>query len=696
MAQRTRNAKLPDRRSAGRHERSPRGPRGSAFSAAACRTYATRWAIYALLILAVALVYGQTVTHDFVNMDDSTYVYTNQHVQAGLTSAEIVWAFTQAEVSGQWSPLTLLSLMADVQMVKPAGGPPDRFQLAAEMHAVNLALHAANSVLLFVILRAMTGCLWRSAFVAAVFAVHPLHVESIAWITERKDALSGLFGLLTVWAYVSYARRPSVSRYLLVFAALALGLMAKPMLMTWPFLLLLLDYWPLGRLAAGSHPEGTRRGATQKVPDNSLSPCSVLRAPSSLLPIHSSPRPVSWLILEKLPLLLIAAASATITLMAQKSSGSVVPLATVSIAARLARAAPLYVAYLGKTVLPVNLAAAYPDPPLQGPLPVLGAVALLALLSFGAALGARRGQPWLIVGWLWYLGTLFPAVGLVQAGVQVMADRFVYLPQIGLCVAFAWGVSDFVSGHCHVAVGLFWKVRRYSPARRPIAILSSIFLSCLAVVAWRQAAYWRNSETLWARTLACTSPNGLAHYNLGKALQDKNRKGDAFEQYRLAIADKPGYALAYNNLGELLDERGDCDQAMEYYRKALEFDGNLPEAESNLGNDLRRKGDLRGATEHLQRAVELRSGYAEARYNLAMVMREQGDANTAVELCRTALGLNPRLAEAHVLLGEVAAGRGNHADAAEHYRQAGRLAVAAGNRGLASEMRRRLERYDRR
>ena len=361
-------------------------------------------AVCGLLLLAVVLVFGQTVGHDFVNFDDDDYVYENRHVHEGLTGEGIAWAFTETHVSAHWHPLTWLSLMADAQVLRPAEGPPDRARLAAGMHLVNVALHAANALLLFLVLRAMTASVWRSALVAAVFAVHPLHVESVAWITERKDVLSGLFGLLALWAYAWYARGPSVVRYLSVAAALALGLMAKPMLVTWPLVFLLLDYWPLGRSGRVGE-QGTR--ATVRC-GTGQEATSVSRTDSAqpAIPRRSAPRISQLLVVEKIPLLLLVAASAAVTFLAQRSGGTVVSLESVPISARIARAAVLYVAYLGKTFWPVNLAAVYPGEPMESYWPALGAGVLLALLTAGALWGAWRGQRWLAVGWFWYLGTL--------------------------------------------------------------------------------------------------------------------------------------------------------------------------------------------------------------------------------------------------------------------------------------------------
>ena len=393
-----------------------------------------------LLVLAVTLVFVQTVRHEFVNYDDNEYVYENHHVLAGLSREVAAWAFT-SRVSAQWTPFTLLSLMADAQFFLRHGArPPDLKRLAAGIHAVNIALHAANVVLLFLVLRAMTGGMWPSALVAAVFAVHPLHVESVAWITERKDVLSGFFGLLALAAYTWYARRPSVFRYLSVAAALAVGLLAKPMLVTWPLVFLLLDYWPLRRRFSAS------------------------------------------LLLEKVPLFVLVAACAIVAYHGQQSGDAVTSLETVPLPQRIARAAELYVVYLGKSFWPAELAANYAEPPMETRWPVLAAAGLLALLTAAALYAARHRWRWLAVGWLWYLITLAPVIGLVRVGSVVMADRFLYLPQIGLCLALGWAAAR-ASG-----------TLRYS--RPAFAAAATLVIAGLTASAWQQASYWKDSVTL--------------------------------------------------------------------------------------------------------------------------------------------------------------------------------------------------------
>jgi protein O-mannosyl-transferase len=593
------------------------------------------------LLLAVIAVYGQTAGHDFVNFDDGDYVYENRQVQEGLTGAGVAWAFSQARVSAHWHPLTWLSLMADVQLLKPREGPPNRPRLAAEMHLVNVALHAASSLVLFLLLRAVTGSVWPSACAAAIFAIHPLHVESVAWVTERKDVLSGLFGLLSLWAYAGYARRPSLFRYLLVFAALALGLMAKPMLVTWPFLLLLFDYWPLCRQGAGSHPEGTRRGAGGR-------------------------RRLTWLLVEKLPLVLLAAASAAVTFLAQKSGGSVISLERVSLSQRVVRATMLYVDYLGKSVWPANLAAFYPGVQVYGAGPALAAAALLVLLTAGAVWGAGRGRPWLAVGWFWYLATLAPAIGLVQVGAQVMADRFLYLPQIGISIALVWTVADLVTRHSP-------RVNRHSIVQGAAAVLFTLFLSALTVRAWQQTSYWRNSERLWNHALACTSNNSYAHAELGQALYDRGQAAEAKSEYGQALALDPRLEMAHFNLAVALAAGGRYDDAIAHYAKALEIDPSDAQAHNNLGRLFAARGHADEAVAHYRRALQIDPDFAEARCNLGAALASHGMIEESIAAYRQALQASPQDASAENNLGEALFVHGDFGDAASHFHKATEL-----------------------
>ncbi len=689
-----------------------------------------------LLVLAVIAVYGQTAGYDFVNFDDGPFVYENQHVLQGLTREGVAWAFTQSRVSSQWQPLTLLSLMADAELVKSGDGLPDRARLAAEMHLVNVALHALNAVILLLVLRAMTSLpspfgrgaggegsapgrgtmlrtvpggegLWPSALVAALFAVHPLHVESVAWITERKDVLSGLFGLLTLAAYVWYVRGPGLFRYLLVAAALALGLMAKPMLVTWPLVLLLLDYWPLGRWqGAGSREQGGKgereqggKGERELLP-RSLSP-----------PLPFS---LSFLIVEKIPLLMLSAASATVAFLAQRAGGSVISLKTMPLYARLARGAVLYVVYLGKTLWPANLTAVYFGGPLESYWPVAGAGALLALLTAGAVWGAWRGQRWLAVGWFWYLGTLLPTIGLVQVGTQVIADRFLYLPQIGLCIAVVWAVGSRERGAGSRERGAGSGERGAGSRERgagsreqgagsgergagsgergagsrergageilsfslspflpfSLSFLSALLLAALTASAWQQTRYWRNSEALWARALTFNPQNPAAHNNLGLVLGDRGQVDQAIAHWRKALEAQPDYTESHYNLGLWLSRRGQIDEAIAHYRALLEIQSDHVEAHNNLGVALAGRGKFDEAIVHYRKALEIKPEIADTHYNLGLALAARRQFDEALAEYRKVLELQPDHAEAHNSLGNLLARRGQVEEAIGHFQKA--------------------------
>ena len=418
----------------------------SSASGAAGRDRLAVWAVCGFLLLAVAAVFGQTVTYEFVNFDDPDYVYRNARMTQGLTFDGIAWAMT-TNCCTNWHPLTWLSHMLDCQIYGPCAGGH---------HLTSVLLHAITAVLLFLVLRRMTSDLWPSAFVAAVFAVHPLHVESVAWVTERKDVLSGLFFVLTLAAYLAYVRRPfSLPRYLAVAAMFALGLMAKPMLVTLPFVLLLLDYWPLGRFT------------------------NCLDKPLAA----SHVTPVSRLVTEKIPLLLLTLASCAATVWAQEQS--IVDTEELRFSARIANALVSYVGYIGESFCPINLAVYYPHP--QAGLPMWEPIAAMLLLAgvTAAVVMRRRKNPYLLVGWLWYLGMLVPVIGLTQVGLQAMADRYMYLPQIGLVIGLTWGAERLVRS---------WPRRAWV-----CGATASLVIVELAVCAAQQTTYWRDSESLWER-----------------------------------------------------------------------------------------------------------------------------------------------------------------------------------------------------
>jgi protein O-mannosyl-transferase len=590
-------------------------------------------AICGLLLLAVGLVFGQTVHHEFVNLDDRANVCLNPHVNGGVTAEEVKWAFTHRYVAC-WMPLTWISHMLDCQIYGlNAGGH----------HLTNVLLHAATSVLLFLVLRQMTGRLWPSAFVAAVFAIHPLRVESVAWVTERKDVLSGLFFVLTLGAYAGYVRhRFSFVRYGVVIVLFALGLMAKPMLVTLPFVLLLLDYWPLGRWTA---PNAVR------------------------------------LVLEKVPLLALTALSCVMTIWAAAEGVNLLDH-RFTLSWRVGYALTSYVSYLGMLFNPANLVTPYPRPSLDLPLwKVFGAGLVLVVLTL-AALAARRRHPYLPVGWLWYAGMLLPVSGVLQFSAVTMCDRFTYLPQIGLCLALTWGFADAL---------------RSRPCRRlACGTVAVSLVAVLAGLAWRHTSFWRDSVTLWNHALARTSRNGMAHQLLGEVSLRLGQIDKGIDQYQAAIAIEPDHAPCHYNLGVALAGVGRLDEAIEHYQTAARLQPNDVMSHYNLGVALASAGRLDEAIERFQQALRLQPTLAEAHNNLGCALYQQRRFDLALSHFREALRLDPKSAEAHLNIGTVWQYYGRLDDAITEYQRALRadpdfsrahyvLGVALAKRGKPDE-----------
>ena len=581
-----------------------------------------RWTVPGIGLLLAAMVwvvFGQTLGFGFVDFDDNSYIYDNPIVQKGLTFPGIAWAFTHVWASN-WHPLTWISHMLDCQFYGLN---------AAGHHLTNVLLHTATAILLFLVLRRMTGCLWRSAFVAAVFAIHPLRVESVAWLAERKDVLSGLFFMLTLGAYIHYAHRPwSPARYGLVVLLFALGLMCKPMLVTLPLVLLLLDYWPLNRLQTNAGTEPVFRLAHRQIPRR--------------------------LIFEKLPLLVLAVASCAITIFAQtrviQSSGNL------SLPTRIGDALISYVAYIGQMLWPAGLAVFYPLP--AGGVriaAVMLSLVLLAGISTGVIL-LRHRHPYLLTGWLWYLIMLLPVIGILQVGVQARADRYTYLPEIGLYVLLTWAAADFC------ARGRYRRV--------VLAGGTAIILVALIFGARAQTAYWRNSETLWTHTLACTSDNFIAHYGLGYALFQKGKVEDAIAQYQKALEINPDYAEACNNLGNALLRQGKVDEAIGLLQKALQLKPDYAEACVNLGNALLQLGKADEAIAQLQRALQLNPDSANAHDILGNALFQKGNVTEAITQYQVALQINPHSAEAGYNFGNALLQLGKVDEAIVQYQQA--------------------------
>ena len=617
----------------------------------------TAW-IYAGLFLATLVTYSEVRTFDFVNFDDPDYVAGNPHVRQGLTADGIRWAFTSTE-SANWFPLTRLSHILDVQF----------FGLdAGAHHLTNVLIHALATLFLFAFLNLATSARWPSALVAFLFALHPLHVESVAWIAERKDVLAAFFGFFTLWAYVRYVQRQQRAWYFLALGAFCLGLMSKPMLVTVPFVMLLIDLWPL------------RRPRT---------------------------RGLLW---EKAPFFALSCASAAITYVVQQASGAVDAL-DVGIGLRLENALVSYVVYIAKMFWPSRLAVFYPYP-FEIPLWQAGAAAVAIVGISALTLRFLRTRPYLAVGWFWYLGTLVPVIGLIQVGAQARADRYTYIPMVGLFIILAWGLAD--------------AMRAWPQSKNAAAALAIVVCAIYAACTWAQIQYWRDSGSLFEHALYSTDRNDIAHHNLGTFLMNvpgrlpeavehleaalrirpgsapahtdlatalsnlPDRLPDAVEEYRTSLKIAPGQAITHNNLGNTLSKLGRLPEAIDEYQAALRINPKYAEAHNNLGAAFAKLGRLPEAVAQFQEALRLQPGYAEARqnleraqspvapadveYNLGLALAKEGRTQEAIMHFEAALRIKPDFAEAHNGLGVVLASiSGRSPEAIRHFQEAVRL-----------------------
>lgn len=560
------------------------------------------WAVAGICLgLAVITfaVFGQTAGFGFVNYDDNKFVYDNARVAAGLTWNGAGWVFTHAECD-LYHPLTMISLMADASIHGlHAGG----------FHLTNVVLHTISVILLFLVLREMTGAIWRSAFVAAVFAVHPLRAESVAWVAERKDVLSGVFFMLTVWAHARYARGPSAGRYVLVAVLFSLGLLCKPMLVTLPMVLLALDYWPLRRK-----------------------------------------EPLKQLALEKVPLLALSAGACAATIWAQQtviqSGGSF------SVAHRLANAVTSCAVYLRQMIWPDGLAVFYPFQ--HDGLPV-GEIALAGILVAGlcAVVFVRRTkEPWLLVGWCWYLVMLLPVLGIIQVGDQAHADRYTYLPQIGIYVAVTWMVAEWAMNR--VVIGL---------------VMAGV-VAVLMICARKQTAYWKNSATLWNHALACTKDNDTAENNLGTDLLSAGDVEGAILHFREALRIAPDDADSHYCLATALAKEGSIDEAVAEFEAALKIEPGDADAHFNLAAALLAEGKVDDAIGHYQSAIQFKPDNAMAHYNLAVALRQEGKTEEAIAHYEAALKWKPGYADAENNLGNLLLQKGSIDEAIHHLQRA--------------------------
>jgi tetratricopeptide (TPR) repeat protein len=621
-----------------------RKARGSASANArktASPSYAAKRAQPNLLVfLALGVVtfaiYAQLIGHQFITLDDPTYIRENPMVNRGVTGAGLAWAFTTFHAAN-WHPFTWISHMIDCQL----------FGMNAGRHLlVNALIHAANTLLVFYLLLRTTHARWSSALVAALFALHPLHVESVAWASERKDTLSTFFGLLSLIAYVRYTEAPSISRYARIAITLALGLLAKPMLVTWPLVMLLLDYWPLRRFAAviPSGVEESRR-KTLKL---------IQRGPSTSLGMT-----IKKLVVEKIPLFALVAASVVITFLAQSHGGAVRTFAAAPVALRLSNAVVSYAKYLLLTFWPNNLAVYYPLAPTGIPAwQVIGAAFLLTGIT-ALCFVERRNRPYLIVGWLWFLGTLVPVIGLVQVGGQTMADRYFYIPSIGLFIALVFGLADLARS---------WRV-----APSLSAGIAGGVLLILATLTNAQIHRWRDSFTLFEHTLAVTPPNLHIEHNLGLALGGSGRYDEAAAHFEKALRIDPNFYDGLVGTGVTREFQDRLPEAIDYFQAAIRSQPDAPTAHLQLGHVLWKQNNDQAALEEIRRASELAPKDADIRADLGLALQLVGRVPEAVEQFHQALRMNPDNAEAHANLGLALLASGKPRDSISEFEMALRL-----------------------
>ena len=573
------------------------------------------------LIIAILVSYSQVINFDFVGYDDELYVTENLNVQKGFTAKGLKWAFTTFH-SANWHPITWLSHMLDCEFygLNPTGH-----------HWTNVEFHIANTLLLFFILQYMTGAIWKSSFVAALFALHPLHVESVAWVAERKDVLSTFFWLLTILVYLRYIEKQVLIRYFMILLFFILGLMSKPMLVTLPFVLLLFDFWPLKRFQFKNDLQSDR---------------------VTFFGFQGFLR----LFLEKIPLFILVVISCCLTFLAQKNSEAVKSLESLPLIDRISNALVSYVTYALKTIWPSNLAVFYPHP--GNTLPagqIIGAALLIAVVIF-LSIHTLKKYPYIIVGLFWYLGTLVPVIGLVQVGDQAMADRYTYIPLIGFFIVVSWGVFDFLKKwHYHTI----------------ILILSAISAICvLAVCTFLQLGYWQNGITLFEHAIKVTNKNCVAHNNLGMILFKEEKFDEAVFHYDEVLKIKPNDNGALYNKGCALRDKRDLDKAAFFFKESLKINPDYAEAHNGLAYILFVQGKPDEAILHYRNALKIKPDFTEAYNNLANVLCFQGEIDKAVLLYKEALSLDPENVDIHYNIGIFYKKQGKLKKAMTHLAQA--------------------------
>ena len=579
-----------------------------------------------ILVVGTLSVYWQVIDFGFTNFDDDLYVFENNHVKDGLTLKGMEWSFKTTS-GGNWHPLTWWSHMLDVDL---------HGMNAGRHHLTSVFFHIINTILIFLVIRKITGAEWRSGVVAALFAIHPLHVESVAWISERKDVLSTLFWMLTLWAYVWYLEQPSRQRYFITLILFVFGLMAKPMVVTLPFVLMLLDFWPLGRIKLGMKARCVK---------------------------------------EKVPFIILSLVLSFVTVFSQQSSGAVRSLEIYSLTNRIANAMISYVMYIKQIIWPVDLAVLYPHPHIIEGWKFVIAFVVLAIVTL-LVLRAMRRHPYLFVGWFWYIGTLVPVIGIIQVGSQAMADRYTYIPSLGLFVIVAWGGAELVSKH---GIG-----------KTVFITTTAVAFSILTILTGYQIQYWKDSISLFERTIEVTGNNYVAYNNLGISLAEKGRLAEAIHYYSKGLTVKPKYVKLHNNLGDALLRQGKIEAAMDHFKIALNIKPDDAKAHFNMGKALSALGKLAEAIYHFKAVLLIYPHDSTTHNNLGNTLQKQGQLDEAIHHYRQAIRIRPADAAFHNNMGVVLLRKGNIEAAISYFEKALRAepgyADAANNLNIARSM----------
>ena len=596
--------------------------------------------ICAALAIATFAAFEGVRNNDFVNYDDGLYVTNNMHVQEGLYAGSVAWAFASRDASN-WHPLTWISHIIDCVYFGPN---------PAGHHLVSLGFHIANVILLFLILKRMTGSLWPSLFVAAVFGLHPLAVESVAWVAQRKSVLSTFFAFLTIAAYVRYSQKPGILRYLIVMVLFAAGLLSKPMLVTLPIVLILLDYWPLNRIHKPQF--------------------SILRS-----------------FYEKLPLIGMSAASCVMTYIAQAKGGAVLDTVAVPLISRVQNALMSYIKYIGKIFCPTSLSAMYPFDFNELAFWKAGVCLLLLVLVSVAAFALRYRRGYFFTGWFWYLGTLIPVIGLVQVGAQGMADRYMYLPGIGIYIIVAWGVFDFAVRRPLREAGKL-RLPKVIPAAAGVLILGILLLMTRT-----QVGYWKDSLSLSRHALALTKNNYVMHYSCGLALRDSGQVDEAIEQFRQSLKINPAYARAHNNLGCALQDKGQLDEAAAEFELAVKNAPEFAMAQNNYAVSLAQRGRYEEAISHFVAALKADPYFRDAMKNICKAGIDGNKLDDVLEVLLSLQPKAPSCAELYYRTGVIYDAKGQAEKAVEQLEKAFQIASSQRNEELIAQIKERLERY---